>query len=150
MVVPSPAASCGRFNSSDFFAEVTAEIQACAGKDAAGFSGRVGGENLNSGYAFEVSCDGHYRLRKFSEGTVQVLRDWSSAEAIVKGPNATNRLGLLIDGDRITPFANGTALGPAVQDSSLGFGTFGLYALARETPGVVVNYDDFALWRLSP
>jgi len=137
-------------NSGDFFAEVTADIQACAGKDAAGFSGRLSGENLNSGYALEVSCDGHYRLRKFTEGTVVVLRDWSSAEAIHKGPNASNRLGLLVDGDRITPFANGVPLGSSVQDSSLGMGTFGLYALARETPGVVVNYDDFALWRLSP
>jgi len=137
-------------NAGDFFAEVAAEIEACAGKDAAGFSGRVGGASLDSGYALEVSCDGHYRLRRFSEGTVQVLRDWSPSEAIARGPNASNRLGLLADGDQVTAFANGIVLGPPVQDSSLGFGTFGLYASARETPGVAVNFDDFALWHLSP
>jgi hypothetical protein len=134
----------------DFFAEVTAEIRACTGKDAAGFSGRVGGANLDSGYTLEVSCDGHYRLREFAGGSADVLRDWTAAEAILKGPNAANRLGLLVDGDRVTPFANGIALGPPVQDSSLAFGSFALYAMARETPGVVVNFDDFALWHLSP
>src|SRR3989304_4613895 len=61
-------------NAGDFYAEVSAEIQACTGKDSAGFSSRVGGGNLDSGYALEVSCDGHYRLRRFPEGTGQVLR----------------------------------------------------------------------------
>jgi hypothetical protein len=134
----------------DFFAEVTAQIGPCAGKDAAGFAGRVNGANLNSGYALEVACDGSYRLRKFSEGSVATLRDWTPAAAIVKGPDATNRLGLLAHGDQITPFANGVALGPPVADSAFAYGTFGLYAMARETPGVVVNFDDFALWYVSP
>jgi hypothetical protein len=136
-------------NAGNLFAEVTAQIEQCSGKDAAGFSSRVSGVNLDSGYALEVSCDGHYRLRRFSEGTVQVLRDWTPAPAIVQGPNATNRLGLLVIGDQITAYANGVALGPAVQDAGLSLGTFGLYALARETPGVVVVFDDFALWRVT-
>jgi len=134
----------------DFYAEVTAVIQACRGKDAAGFAVRIGGVNLNSGYALEVSCDGHYRVRKFHEGAVAVLRDWMAAEAIVQGPQATNRLGLLANGDRITVFANGMALGPPLQDADLFYGTFGLYAFARETPGVVVTFDDFSVWHLSP
>jgi len=134
----------------DFFAEVAAKIQDCSGKDAAGFAGRIGGVNLDSGYTLEVACDGTYRLRKFSEGAVTILRDWTASDAIVKGPNATNRLGLLAQADRITPFANGVALGPAVQDASFAYGTFGLYAMARETPGVVVVFDDFALWYVTP
>jgi hypothetical protein len=134
----------------DFFAEATANIEACAGKDAAGFAGRIGGVNLNSGYTLEVACDGTYRMRKFSEGAVTILRDWTASDAIVKGPDATNRLGLLAHGDQITPFVNGVALGPAVQDPSFAYGTFGLFAMARETPGVVVNFDDFALWYVRP
>jgi len=137
-------------NAGDLFAEVAAQIEQCSGKDAAGFAARVSGVNLNSGYALEVSCDGHYRLRRFSEGAVQVLRDWTAAPAIVQGPKAANRLGLLAVGDQITAYANGFALGPPVRDSGLGFGTFGLYAFARETPGVAVIFDDFALWHVSP
>jgi hypothetical protein len=89
-------------------------------------------------------------MRKFSEGSVTVLRDWTASDAIVEGPNATQRLGLLAVGDQITPFVDGEALGPAVQDSSFAYGTFGLYAMARETPGVAVVYDDFALWYVRP
>jgi hypothetical protein len=134
----------------DFFAEVTAEIADCSGQDSAGFAGRIGGVNFDSGYTLEVSCDGSYRIRKFAEGTVTILRDWTEAEAIAQGPNAVNRLGLLAQGDRITPFANGVALGPAVQDASFPYGTFALFAMARETPGVTVTFDDFALWYVTP
>jgi len=134
----------------DSYAEVTSQIQDCRGKDAAGFVSRMGGVNLDSGYTVEVSCDGNYRIRKFSEGAVSVLRDWTASEAIVKGPDATNRLGLLTRADQITAFANGVPLGPPVQDSSFSYGTFALYAMARETPGVVVTFDDFDLWYVRP
>ena len=134
----------------NFFAEVTAQTQTCAGKDSAGFAGRINGAGLDSGYTLEVACDGTYRVRKFSEGAVTVLRDWTASEAIVQGPDAANRLGLLARGDQITPFANGVALGPAIQDASFAYGTFGVFAMARETPGVVVVYDDFALWYVTP
>ena len=134
----------------DFFAEITAQMQACAGKDSAGFAGRISGAGLDSGYTLEMACDGTYRVRKFSEGAVTVLRDWTASDAIVKGPDAANRLGLLARGDQVTPFANGVALGPAVQDASFAYGTFGVFAMARETPGVAVVYDDFALWYVTP
>src|SRR3990172_7487331 len=134
----------------DFFAEITAQMQACAGKDSAGFAGRISGAGLDSGYTLEMACDGTYRVRKFSEGAVTVLRDWTASDAIVKGPDAANRLGILARGDQVTPFANGVALGPAVQDASFAYGTFGVFAMARETPGVVVVYDDFALWYVTP
>ncbi len=134
----------------DFYAEVTAEIQNCTGRDSAGFAGRVGGINLDNGYTVEVSCDGAYRIRKFTEGKVETLRDWTPAEAILKGPNVANRIGLLARGDRLTAFANGSALGPEVMDPSLGYGTFGLFASARSTPGLSVIFDDFDLWFLSP
>jgi hypothetical protein len=130
----------------DFYVEVTATIQACQGRDSSGLAGRVSGANLDGGYALEVSCDGAYRLRRFVGGRVDVLRDWTSAEAIHPGPNAENRLGLLARGTRLYAFANRTRLGEAVEDSSLSAGTFGLYAMARETPGLTVVFDDFALW----
>jgi hypothetical protein len=52
----------------------------------------------------------------------------------------------LARGTRLYAFANRTRLGEAVEDSSLSAGTFGLYAMARETPGLTVVFDDFALW----
>jgi len=130
----------------DFYAEVTATIGACSGRDAAGLGGRIGGANLDGGYTLEVSCDGGYRLRRFTAGRVEVLRDWTHAEAILQGTNAVNRLGLMASGTTLYAFANGTRLGEPVQDAGLTYGTFALFAMARETPGLTVTFDDFALW----
>ncbi|HSR46547.1 MAG TPA: hypothetical protein VLL77_01045 [Anaerolineales bacterium] len=134
----------------DLYAEVDAQIQTCAGQDAAGLAVRVGGSAWNSGYLLDISCDGQYRLRKLTEGSQSILRNWTASDAIVKGPNALNRIGFLARGPQLTPFANGKPLGDAVQDPSFAYGTFALYAWAQQTPGVVVYFDNFALWRLTP
>ena len=134
----------------NLYAEVTAAIGDCSGRDAAGLAVRVGGANLNSGYTLEVSCDGAYRVRKFTEGRVETLGDWTNAEAIIQGPNATNRLGFLARGTTLYAFANSTRLGEAISDSSYLAGTFGLFAVARQTPGLTVHFDDFSLWHVTP
>lgn len=136
-------------NAGNLYAEVTAAIGACQGKDAAGMAVRVGGDAFNSGYAYEAACDGSFRIRRFSAGRVDVLLDWTAAGALLPGPDASNRLGFLARGSRLTVFANGQALG-AVEDSSFSSGTFGLYASAEQSAGVTVHFDDFALWHLGP
>ena len=130
----------------DFYVEVTAAIGECRGRDSAGLAGRVSGVNLDSGYTLEVSCDGAYRVRRFLAGKVEILRDWTNSEAILRGPNAVNRLGWMARGNSLVAFANGTRLGDALDDTSIASGTFGLFAMARETPGLAVTFDDFALW----
>ncbi|HET7010232.1 MAG TPA: hypothetical protein VFI11_05605 [Anaerolineales bacterium] len=127
----------------DFYAEITASMGACSGRDAAGFAVRV---DLSSGYALEVSCDGAYRVRKFTTGFVDVLRDWTSAEAIVQGPEAVNRLGFMAQGANLYVFANNLRLGEVIKDTSRFAGSFGLYAMAFDTPGLAVYFDDFELW----
>lgn len=131
----------------DVYAEVTAAIQACTGRDAAGMGVRIGGDAYDRGYALEVSCDGAYRIRKFInlDTPVVVLVDWTASEAILKGPHATNRLGLLAQGDTLSAFANNTLLGQT-QDKDIVAGVFGLYASAATTPDTTVVFDDFALW----
>jgi len=133
-------------SAANFYAEVTATISECSGRDSSGFVARVSGANLDSGYTLEVSCDGAYRVRRFLAGQVEILRDWTNAEAIHQGPNAVNRLGWMARGSSLYPFANGTRLGDALDDASIAAGTFGLFAMARETPGLTVTFDDFALW----
>lgn len=129
------------------YAEVTADVGACEGRDASGLSVRIGGDAYDRGYALELSCDGAYRVRKFIniDTPPKTLVDWTAAEAIVKGPNATNRIGFLADGNTLSVFANNTLLGQ-VEDNDLVAGTFGLFANAGVTDGLTVTFDDFALW----
>lgn len=132
----------------NLYAEITAEIGACTGKDSYGFAVRVSGEQRNSGYTLEFSCDGHYRMRKFVAGSVQILSDWLPSDAIQSGPDSTNQMGILARGSTLYAVANGEVLEP-VEDFDFFFGTYGIFASAIETPGVTVYFDDFRLWFIS-
>jgi hypothetical protein len=129
------------------YAEVSAKVEACQGRDAYGMALRVGGGNYDRGYALEFSCDGQYRIRKFFnvDTPVKILVDWTPAEAIAKGPGAANRIGFLAKGTRLYAFANRTFLGEA-EDPDYPAGVFALFANANETDGVQATFDDFALW----
>ncbi|NIS82454.1 MAG: hypothetical protein GTO14_20105 [Anaerolineales bacterium] len=131
------------------YAEITADIGECRGKDSYGFAVRVSGDQRNSGYTIELSCDGHYRMRKFVSGSVKILVEWTPSEAIQKGPNSTNRMGILAKGSILHGIVNGEVFTP-VQDNEFTQGTYGLFASAIETTGVTVYFDDFTLWFLSP
>lgn len=136
-------------NAGNLYAEVTATIGNCAGKDGYGLAVRVGGPNLDSGYSLEFSCDGAYRFREFNAGFVRLLQDWTPSEAIRPGPNAINRLGILARGQTLVAVANGVVIGQ-IDGAIFGVGTFGLFASAEQTAEVTVYFDDFALWWLRP
>lgn len=137
------------FDVGNIYIEVTAEIGDCSGRDGYGVAARVSGDQLNNGYTLEFSCDGAYRIRKFIEGSVQVLFNWTSAEAILAGPHIENRMGFLADGGLLYALANGEVLGQ-VEDGDFSSGTFGLFASAMNTPGLTTYFDDFYLWYLQP
>jgi len=130
----------------DVYAEVTAVVGACSGKDSAGLSVRVNGTSFDQAYALEFSCDGSLRLRRFISNTApETLLEWTASPEIVKGPNATNRMGLLAKGSKLYVFANGKLVGQA-EDAAYSSGTFGLYASAADSSAVSVTFDDFAAW----
>ncbi|MEJ2551816.1 MAG: hypothetical protein P8Z42_13860 [Anaerolineales bacterium] len=131
------------------YAEISAEIGECRGKDSYGFAVRVSGELRNSGYTLEFSCDGHYRARKFVSGTVTVLIEWTPSEAIQTGPNAVNQMGILAKNELFHFFANGEILGE-VEDFDYHTGTYGIFASAIETPGITAYFDEFKLWLINP
>ena len=133
----------------NFYFEVTAEIGDCSGRDGYGVAARVGGAQLNNGYTVEFSCDGAYRIRKFVEGSVQVLLNWTPSEAILTGPNIENRVGFLADGSMLYAIANGEVLGQ-IEDVDFYSGTFGLFTSAMNTPGLTTYFDDFYLWYIQP
>jgi len=136
-------------DSANLYAEVTAVIEACTGRDAYGLAVRVSGYGFNSGYTLEFSCDGHYRFRRFLGGTVSVLSEWAPSTTIRPGPNSTNRLGFLANGPNLYAIANGQVIGQA-QDFDLTAGNFGLFASAETTTDLSVYFDDFSLWTITP
>jgi hypothetical protein len=134
-------------DSGDLYAEITAEVGDCSSRDSYGMAVRVTAPSFNSGYAAEFSCDGAYRIRRFLAGSVQTLLDWTSGAAIHAGPDAVNRMGILVRAGNLHVVANGTVLGH-LSGAIFDVGTFGLFASSEETVDLTVYFDDFALWRL--
>ena len=127
------------------YVEVTVEIGDCVGRDAYGLALRVDPDQRNSGYLLEFSCDGAYRTRKLYGGALIVLHDWTPSDSIRSGSNATNVMGFLAVGSRLSAFANSDLL-DTIEDTTFYSGNYGLYANAASTPGLTVYFDDFKLW----
>lgn len=130
----------------DVYAEVTAAIGACSGKDSAGLAVHINGTGFDQGYALEIACDGTFRLREFiTKAAPKLILNWTAGPDIRKGPNASNRIGLLVKGSKLYVFANGKLEG-RTESSDYATGTYGLYASAESTAPLEVTFSDFALW----
>ena len=135
------------------YTEIVAQTTTCSGKDAYGIGIRVGGENVDRGYTLEISCDGAYRVRKFTafDEIPALLRDWTASELIQTGPDATNTIGFLADGELLFAFVNGQLLDTvAIEDSAYTSGVPSLFTNASQTSNLTVYFDDFGLWYLPP
>ncbi len=139
---------------SNFYAEIDMTIGACAGRDGGGMAVRVDSTmDYDRSYVFEVACNGEYRLRRFIDyDTIPVvLLNWTYSDAIHKGPNATNRIGVLANGNELYLFANGELLTQnPIQDNAYSQGIYGIFASADQTPFLKVLFDNFAVWVLGP
>ena len=114
---------------------------------------RVGGDRFDRGYTLEISCDGAWRVRKFIafDEIPAVLRNWTESDLINAGPDATNQIGFMADGDQLFAFINGVLLDPiAIEDSDYSSGVPSLFTNASQTTDLTVYFDDFRLWFLTP
>ncbi|GMR11646.1 MAG: hypothetical protein BMS9Abin28_2483 [Anaerolineae bacterium] len=137
----------------DSYAEIMAQVSSCSGRDAYGMGIRVGGENIDRGYTLEISCDGAWRVRRFIafDELPAVLRDWTESDLIQSGPDASNQIGFLANGDQLFAFVNGELLDTvAIEDSGYTSGVPSLFTNASQTADLTVNFDDFRLWYLPP
>lgn len=98
-------------------------------------------------YLYGFSCDGRYWLRSFNPGKVDNLIPWTSSEWILKGPQQTNQLGVLAQGERLVLFANGKRLAE-IKDSSHPMGKFGLFIGALTNENFRVSVDEIAYWEI--
>ena len=98
-------------------------------------------------YLYGFSCDGRYWLRSFNVGKVDNLIPWTSSEWILRGPQQTNQLGVLAQGERLVLFANGKRLAE-IKDASHTMGKFGLFIGALENENFQVSVDEIAYWEI--
>ncbi len=133
---------------SDYYLEMTTKTQQCSGKDTYGNMVRaVKTDQGYIGYLYNISCDGHYSLRRWNGEQYVSLVDWTPTDQINSGSNQTNRLGLMLDGNQFTFYANGKQIGQ-FQDDTHREGRFGVVIGSANTPDLKVNVDEIAVWNL--
>jgi len=133
---------------SDYYLEMTTKTQQCSGKDTYGNMVRaVKTDQGYIGYLYNISCDGHYSLRRWNGEQYVSLVDWTPSDQINSGSNQTNRLGLMLDGNQFTFYANGKQIGQ-FQDDTHREGRFGVVIGSANTPDLKVIVDEIAVWNL--
>jgi serine/threonine protein kinase len=82
---------------------------------------------IENGYEFLISGDGHFCLGKVTGGDFSFIRQWASASAIHQG-EATNRLKVVARGNALEMYVNDTLL-DRMSDDSFTAGAIGLVAV---------------------
>ncbi len=132
----------------DYYLQATFIVgSACSGLDKYGLLARA--PSPDSGYVFEFSCDGHYRLYTWDGEHYNALQEWTNSASIVTGPNQTNVMGIYMKGTDIRLYANGHKIAE-FTDSTYDHGQFGLAIGSVNTNNFTVNVDQVAYWDLNP
>lgn len=133
---------------SDYYLEMTTKTKQCAGKDQYGAMVRaVKTDQGYIGYLYGISCDGHFSLRRWDGERYVQLLDWTPSEYINSGSNQTNRIGLMVNGNQFSMYANGKKIGESQDDTHLE-GRFGIFVGSANTPDVQFLVDEIAYWDL--
>lgn len=128
----------------DFFMEATFKMgDDCVGRDRYGLLIRA--NPPNSGYVFSFACDGSYRFYRWDGVNYYALQEWKEDSNIVIGPDQTNRMGILAEGNTFELYANGELLGE-YEDDMFDFGRFGLMIGSAETSDLIVYVEDITFW----
>jgi LysM repeat protein len=132
------------------YIEMTVNTGECSGGDRYGLFVNVPVDRNapHTGNLFGVTCNGSYFLRRWDDGSGAWLVLPTRSEHINIGPNQTNRVGILVQGERLSLYANGVLLNEIVDPTYAGEGRFGIFVGARETENFTIAVDEIAYWRV--
>ncbi len=129
---------------SNFYLEVLAQMPpVCSGKDRFGLIFRS--PDPESGYRYELSCDGQVRLLTFGPDSAEVVVAWTSSDALLSGPNQINRMGVWANGKVIALYINGVVVA-GLEHNKYRSGTFGFSITPEETDNFTAVFDDLTFW----
>ncbi len=117
----------------------------CSGKDRYGLIVRA--PDTQQGIILEFACNGRYRIYRWDGSHFTSLKPWTQGDAILSGPNQTNRMGVWLEGSTIKLYANRILLSE-VTDPTYPSGSFGLVVASENTPDFTVSVDQVEYWTL--
>lgn len=134
----------------DAYLEATIGTGTCLGSDEYGLMFRVPDiHSADNGYLFGFTCDGRYFLRTWDGENMVALIPATAASAILAGSDKANRIGVWMEGDDLSLYANGTLLREIENDMFTEPGGFGFFIGARQTPDFTTRSDEIAYWDIN-
>lgn len=127
----------------DFYAEVTANVSLCRGRDQFGVLLRA--VSGNTYYRFVLACDGTLRLERVRGGLVEVIQDWLPSGDAPVGAPAEVRIGVWAAGVELRFLLNGR-FQFSLRDPVMRTGALGFFAYASGTTPVVVSFSDLGVY----
>lgn len=132
----------------DFYLEMTATTNNCSGLDRYGLVSRsVRTDEGYAGYLFGISCDGQYSLRIWDGEAFTRLIDWTASEHIQAGSDQSNRIGMMMEGENISLYANGNLLAEST-DETFEEGRIGVFIGSVNSEDFTVLVEEVAYWEL--
>jgi hypothetical protein len=133
--------------STKFYVEMTATFgNACKGKDHFGLMISPV-SSADKGYLLGVSCEGKYVFWKWDGQSMTALVKWTPSKDIQAGANKTNRIGLMVNGKKLSLFVNGVLL-TELNDKTYEKVYFGVFVGASETANFLVRVSSLNYWSL--
>ena len=130
------------------YLEAKFDVEQCSGNDQYGLIVRAADYGDGYAYYYTVTCSGNYDLRRrTATGSTQLL-GMPTSDAINKGANQSNTLGIWLDKDVIRLYINNQFLTEINESSIAVDGHFGLFINAVQTPGFTIHLDEIAYWKL--
>ena len=120
----------------NFYLEGVFQNIRCVGLDHYGLVARAPNYSDGFGYYISFSCDGKYKLEKWDAGGLNTIQDWTADAHIHNGQGQINQLGVLMKGNEIKIYANGTLIKELADSSYTNGGHYGIF-------GGAINSADF-------
>jgi LysM repeat protein len=132
------------------YVEMTVNTGECSGSDRYGLFVNVPTDRdaPQTGNLIGFTCNGHYFLRRWDDGSGAWLINPTRSAHINIGPNQVNRVGVLVAGERLAIYANGILLDEFVDPTYAGEGRFGIFVGAQDTENLTIYVDEIAYWRI--
>lgn len=130
----------------DFYAEITADVSLCSGKDQYGLLFRAAGSG--DYYRFVLNCSGQERLERVRGGVAYSVHDWLSSNDIPSGAPAQVELSVWAVGNEMRFFLNDNYQFSTV-DPVFSSGGFGFYAYANGKSPVTISFSDLSVYSVA-
>jgi hypothetical protein len=129
----------------DFYAEASASISLCSGKDQYGMLLRAA--SMQDYYRFVINCNGQTRLERVRAGVNYPLSEWMSSSDIPRGGPAQVKMGIWMSGREMRIFLN-DHFHFSQQDPVFASGAIGFFANASGQSPVTISFSDLSVYQV--